>query len=262
MSRGRRGARRKSSRGRGQRRYRQLVLTDLWATNEVDQRVAISASADWPVETVDYIDKCIDDVGVVFEENPPFVVCECDHECRFDSCRNSRSSIFCTAACCSFGGVCGNSIATMSGLRLVRNDSRFGYGVVSERGVDQGFVLGEYVGYLRVVKKGKNMMNSGYTLQMKSSPVGEVNSVVLIDAKRAGNITRFLNHSCEPAARFEEVANGRLRAVVVVTNRAIHEGEEVTVDYGSDLAGRECVSLNILTTCGCAGRLWESHCCE
>lgn len=46
---------------------------------------------------------------------------------------------------------------------------------------------------------------------------------------------RFLNHSCEPAAHFQEMTYGSTHRVVVVTRRAVARGEEVTVSYGEQL---------------------------
>ncbi|KAE9034356.1 hypothetical protein PR003_g1434 [Phytophthora rubi] len=56
-----------------------------------------------------------------------------------------------------------------------------------------------------------------------------------INAEWMGGLIRFLNHSCEPAAEFREVSNGRRTTVVAATTRRIWRGEEVTVDYGDDL---------------------------
>ncbi|EGZ17022.1 hypothetical protein PHYSODRAFT_499938, partial [Phytophthora sojae] len=44
-------------------------------------------------------------------------------------------------------------------------------------------------------------------------------------------LMRFVNHSCQPVAKFVEVANGRRTTVVVASPQDIHRGKEVIVDY-------------------------------
>ncbi|OWZ23143.1 hypothetical protein PHMEG_0002012 [Phytophthora megakarya] len=61
------------------------------------------------------------------------------------------------------------------------------------------------------------------------------NKCVGLDAKEAGGKLRFLNHACNPCARFHEVQTGERLTVVAVTIRAIAAGEQVTVSYGDRL---------------------------
>ncbi len=62
-----------------------------------------------------------------------------------------------------------------------------------------------------------------------------------ISAKRYGNWTRFINHSCEAGTRFSVVRVGdRWRSVVRAT-RDVEVFEEVTVDYGEGYwRGKRC----------------------
>lgn len=47
----------------------------------------------------------------------------------------------------------------------------------------------------------------------------------------AGNISRFINHSCEPNAETQKwTVNGELR-IGFYSNRKILKGEEITFDY-------------------------------
>ncbi len=57
---------------------------------------------------------------------------------------------------------------------------------------------------------------------------------VCINSLKYGTLMRFVNHSCNPNARFHEVANGSRRTVVIATLAYIEPGVEVTVDYGDD----------------------------
>lgn len=65
-----------------------------------------------------------------------------------------------------------------------------------------------------------------------------------LDARRTGNISRFINHSCEPNCRAEK-KRGRLW---IVTLRPIARGEEITFDYGYRFRHRA------LNPCHCGAR--------
>ncbi|KAE9042277.1 hypothetical protein PR001_g6262 [Phytophthora rubi] len=56
-----------------------------------------------------------------------------------------------------------------------------------------------------------------------------------IDAKECGSLVRFMNHSCDPSARFHEVQCGSQLTVVAVTVKEVGVGEPITVSYGNDL---------------------------
>ena len=53
----------------------------------------------------------------------------------------------------------------------------------------------------------------------------------VIDATRKGNISRFINHSCEPNARTARWIVARRTCVGFFAIKAIAAGEEVTFDY-------------------------------
>ena len=75
-------------------------------------------------------------------------------------------------------------------------------------------------------------------------------TIAVISAKRYGNWTRFINHSCDASARFHTVRVGERYRVVVKSVREVGLFEELTVDYGEAYwNGRRC-------QCGAEG------CCE
>lgn len=53
-----------------------------------------------------------------------------------------------------------------------------------------------------------------------------------LDGRRGGNISRFINHSCDPNCRAEQ-HRGR---IWIIARREIAPGEEITFDYGFPLA--------------------------
>jgi hypothetical protein len=70
---------------------------------------------------------------------------------------------------------------------------------------------------------------------------------VLIDAKKKGNWTRFINHSCEPHAHFQIARVGSTRIMVVQAVKGIPAGVELTVCYGEEYYG---VNTNKVCCCG------------
>lgn len=56
--------------------------------------------------------------------------------------------------------------------------------------------------------------------------------IAMISAKRFGNWTRFINHSCDASTQFDIVAMGGRYRVVVQSVRDIEVFEEITIHYG------------------------------
>jgi hypothetical protein len=82
-----------------------------------------------------------------------------------------------------------------------------------------------------------------------TKPDPSVQPTVMIDAQRAGNWTRFINHSCEPHAQFRIARVGDMHVMIVEAARNIPAGVELTVDYGSDYYG-----VSSWRTCHCGAR--------
>lgn len=82
--------------------------------------------------------------------------------------------------------------------------------------------VGEVINKAEVLER-MEQGNGNYIMKARS---------VYIDAKRYGNMARFINHSCEPNCQVEEWYVDGLPRLVVVATRLIRAGEEVTFDYG------------------------------
>lgn len=146
--------------------------------------------------------------------------------------------IFCTPGCCPYEANCGNALGESSSVFLARNVCTRQLAVVAAEDIEAGEVLGEYLGELEHVSvnpRGRPR-NEGYRLVMTQRPERPSHPIrVAINAESMGGLMRFVNHSCAPVAQFVEVSNGRRTTVVVATTEYIREGEEITVDYGTDL---------------------------
>lgn len=119
-----------------------------------------------------------------------------------------------------------------------------GYGLHSMVPFDRDEPLGEAIGMLPPAHKHTKESLTNYCIAIQ---IGTGNESVLrrqegrdelrcfINNKYCGNAFRFLNHSCEPNARFEVGWRcGNRRIMAVVANRRIEPGEEITIDYGSE----------------------------
>ncbi|RHZ63893.1 SET domain protein [Aspergillus thermomutatus] len=103
-----------------------------------------------------------------------------------------------------------------------------GIGVRALGRFKKGDILDEYVGELRPVGYQEDPV---YALLHESKMV-EGEPLALISAKRYGNWTRFLNHSCKPSTAFLKMTVGRKTIVAVQALRDIDMFEEITIDYG------------------------------
>lgn len=78
----------------------------------------------------------------------------------------------------------------------------------------------------------------------------------VIDATQKGNISRFINHSCEPNAETQKwTVNGELR-IGFFSKRTIFAGEEITFDYQFQRYGKEAQKC-YCETASCRGWLGE-----
>ncbi|KAE8976043.1 hypothetical protein PR001_g25533 [Phytophthora rubi] len=193
--------------------------------------------AQWPHRVIHLCEQ-FDPLATVFPSVSHFGWCDCQSPCRVDSCRNSLMHLYCNINCCPHEGLCGNALAESSKVYPGRNVRTRSLGVVAGEGIEAGEVLGQYLGEMEhvSVSRAGRPRNSGYRLVMRQRPERPTfPDRVAINAENMGGLMRFVNHSCQPVAKFVEVANGRRTTVVVASMQDIHPSEEVTVDYGDDL---------------------------
>ncbi|TYZ53174.1 hypothetical protein PybrP1_000195 [[Pythium] brassicae (nom. inval.)] len=145
--------------------------------------------------------------------------------------------MFCTPACCPFGGGCGNGLEESRVVAIQQCQITGACSIIAVDAIEKGVAVGEYLGEPRLVdvSRHKRERNSGYAFVMRTAPLSGGKLRVCVDRERLGSAMRFVNHACEPSAHFQELANGNRHAVVVVTCWAVQAGEELTVSYGDDL---------------------------
>jgi SET domain-containing protein len=103
-------------------------------------------------------------------------------------------------------------------LKLQVKKARTGRGVFAGEPIKRGQRITEYTGRVLTAAQEKRS-RSRYLFGIGRKT---------IDGWVAGNIARFINHSCRPNCE-AEIRNGR---VFIFARRGIKEGEELAYDYG------------------------------
>jgi len=125
--------------------------------------------------------------------------------------------------------------ATVSDFRrLIRaaRSSIHGRGVYAIAPITAGTRIIEYVGE-RVTKAEAQRREDARLRRLARGQDGsvylfDINKRYDLDGRSGGNISRFINHSCEPNCRSETIRGH----VWIIAERDIAEGEELTYDYG------------------------------
>lgn len=118
-----------------------------------------------------------------------------------------------------------------------------GRGVYAKVAIPEGHVIIEYTGE-RITKAESERREAARLEQLRRGRDGctyifDLNKKYDLDGRRGGNISRFINHSCDPNCRAEQ-DRGR---IWIIAKRDIAAGEEISFDYGysfSDWADNPC----------------------
>ena len=144
-------------------------------------------------------------------------------------CLNRYTAPDCTEKNCHVGPDCTNrrfKNPTYPATAVFRT-KRLGDGLRASEAIHRNTCIIEYVGEV--------MSRSLYRERRRHNDKGiyvfQVTKDYVIDARRAGNHARFINHSCSPnRSVVKRVCHGFTR-LLVVADRHIAEGEEITIDY-------------------------------
>lgn len=107
-------------------------------------------------------------------------------------------------------------------------DHRMGYGVFAKKDLPALTYIGEYTGVVTRRHPKKTRLNDyvfGYLAGPKNTPF-------IIDARKKGNFTRFINHSESPNMNSRWVIVKGVTRIIVFTNAFIPKGTQLTYDYG------------------------------
>lgn len=212
-----------------------------------------------PPARFEYINDVIAGDGVNIPDDPP-VGCECDADCstRTQCCgKNSGSSfaynkqrrirvppgtpVFECNKRCKCGPECMNRVVQQGrqhSLCIFKTANGCGWGVRTLRTIYEGQYICEYVGeiiaYDEAERRGANYDAAGRTylfdLDMNSR-----DNPYTIDAAHKGNVSRLINHSCDPNcgvwAVWINCLDLDLPRICLFALRRIEAGEELNFDY-------------------------------
>lgn len=149
---------------------------------------------------------------VIPESDPAALKCQnCGEQQSNDPTQNS---------CSCYPNLYGSPKAGMAPVQVFRTPNGKNNGLIACCSFEKGWAVGEFVGEITTGIKGLDVMidrtdRAGYQVWQG----------------RAGNHTRFVNHSCTPNTHYERfVWLGKQRTVLV--SDGVEAGNEITVDYG------------------------------
>ncbi|XP_022238933.1 histone-lysine N-methyltransferase SUV39H1-like isoform X2 [Limulus polyphemus] len=212
-----------------------------------------------PPENFTYITDYKPSEGIVIPEDP-LVGCECDSclESQKNCCSTQSGGLFaynrygylkvepgvpiyeCNKRC-KCGHTCHNRVVQHGRkvkLAIFRTDDGRGWGVKTLEKIKKGTFVMEYVGEVitseEAEKRGQIYDSRGRTY-LFDLDYNDGDCPFTVDAAHYGNVTHFVNHSCDPNLVVFGVwinnLDPRLPRIAFFSRREIKRGEELTFDY-------------------------------
>lgn len=228
------------------------------------------------------------------EPDPSFLVgcaCQSADECRRGTCLcisqgNDPKPVYssdgrlliesgpiyeCNAKCTCSPGQCPNRVIQRGRtvpLTIARFGGGKGWGVKAADDIPRGTFVDLYLGEVLTATEGNHRFQSAdggaagcYLFDLDFNYEAGTESAFTVDAYTHGNITHFINHSCEPNLRvypcFLDTWDPRLHRLAFFAMRDIRRGEELCFDYlGNQGAaqsprGRKGAQRKATTSCAC-----------
>lgn len=156
--------------------------------------------------------------------------CNCKDDCQV-SCLNKSTLIQCNKRNC-LKEHCGNRPFKKSSafnLDIKKVDDIKGYGLITKEVIPPNEFILEYVGEVidcELKKKRENVILKQQTPKLYFA--NYFNNMFFIDGMTYGNLSRFINHSCESNAEMQSwLVDGLLRAGIF-SIKTINQDEEIT----------------------------------
>ena len=169
------------------------------------------------------------------------VCCECVDKCGAD-CLNRLMKIECSelpknqgGSNCAVGGSCGNRCFKNKEYVKMQpiQEEGMGWGCKVCQDVSKGALVIEYIGEVIDIEEmqRRNVHQRQHNPHDRDFYVMELENGYFVDGKRKGNLSRFINHSCDPNCeliRWE--VKGRTR-IGIFAKKDIKNGEVLSYDY-------------------------------
>ncbi|XP_021181747.3 histone-lysine N-methyltransferase SUV39H2 isoform X1 [Helicoverpa armigera] len=246
------------------RRCQQLMKLQKWEEhiNQVDKSKKLLVENNFdlagPPENFTYINQSIPGSGVTIPDDPP-IGCECTAcNCRSKTCCGMQAGLFaytankrlrvasgtpiyeCNKACKCSSDCCNRVVQGGRNIKLsiFRTSNGCGWGVKTEQKIRQGQFLCQYVGevitFEEAEKRGREYDANGLTY-LFDLDFNSVENPYVVDAAHLGNVSHFINHSCDPNlgvwAVWADCLDPNLPMLALFATRDIEPGEELCFDY-------------------------------
>ncbi|KAG8035960.1 hypothetical protein G9C98_003086 [Cotesia typhae] len=227
-----------------------------------------------------YIEDYLPGAGVIIPDEPP-IGCECTScNANSDCCFQQNDSLFpYTNACrvrvptgtpiyecnkrCRCNDQCSNRVVQRGShlnLCIFRTNGR-GWGVKTTKHIKKGTFITQYVGEVitneEAEKRGKEYDAAGRTYLFDLDYNESEHCPYTVDAAVYGNISHFINHSCDPNAAVYGVwidcLDPNLPKLALFATRDIFKDEEITFDYMREASGKETDSSKDVNNSGIGG---------
>lgn len=176
-----------------------------------------------------------------------------------DDCLNRMLMIECGPKC-SLGDHCLNKRFQKCQSAKVEmfKTKKKGWGLRTTTELPANTFIMEYVGEVVRSKELRSRIKKYTKMKIKHHYFMALRSDEIIDATCKGNLTRFINHSCEPNCETQKwTVNGDLR-IGFFTIRDLQPGEEITFDYQFQRYGRKAQKCYCETP-SCRGHIGGSE---
>lgn len=127
-----------------------------------------------------------------------------------------------------------------------------GFGIKTNQGIEKGTFIIEYIGEVIHKATYEDRLATIYAKDKHTYDM-ELSPEIVIDAHRMGNLSRFVNHSCNPNCTIERWFVDGLPRLALFARRRIKKDEEITFDYNLTLLNN---AKNIICKCqseNCSG---------
>nr|CDS34159.1 histone lysine N methyltransferase MLL3 [Hymenolepis microstoma] len=109
-----------------------------------------------------------------------------------------------------------------------------GLGLFAARDIERGEFIIEYLGQLIRNEVG-NKRERLYESQGRGIYMFRADDEWIVDATMYGGLARYINHSCDPNCVAEVIPYENQKHIVIIANRLLKKGEELTYDYKLDI---------------------------
>ena len=98
--------------------------------------------------------------------------------------------------------------------------------------IPKGGLIGQYLG--AITREGKHTPKGNYTAVILRPDNENGYSNLWVDSEKCGNLTRFVNHSCNPNCVWEQRQVNGCQTLWIRTTKLIHKKKPITIDYGEE----------------------------